>query len=112
VTFVTLKTTAVSAVTEVRFYAETEQHIRDGHPEVHIDLPSIYGAVQKAVEVPTHVEQSYANSYVYVDSTSTNQSGDPLRVPVRIVGPTTSARVKTAYFAATPAGANVIWRRG
>jgi hypothetical protein len=109
-TFVLVKTTAVPAVTEVRFYADTEQHIRDEHPEVPIDLPSIYGAVRKAVEAPSHVEKSYANSYVFVDKTSTNASGDPLRIPVKVVGTSTSARVKTVYFASTPSGANVVWR--
>jgi hypothetical protein len=109
-TFVTMKTTAIPAVTEVRLYAETEQHIREEHPEVPIDLPSVHGAIQKAVEAPTHVEESYANSYVYVDATSTNASGDPLRVPVKVVGTSTSARIKTVYFASTPSSANVIWR--
>jgi hypothetical protein len=108
--FVLMKTTAIPAVAEVRLYADTEQHIREEHPEVPLDLPSVHGAIKKAVEAPTHVEISYANSYVYVDGTSTNASGDPLRVPVKIVA-NTSARVKTAYFAATPAGANVVWRR-
>lgn len=108
--FVTIKTTAIPAVTEVRLYAETEQHVREEHPEIPIDLPSVHSAVQKAVEEPTHVEESHADSYVYVDATSTNASGDPLRVPIKLVADT-SARVKTAYFAATPAGANVIWRR-
>jgi hypothetical protein len=109
-TFVVMKTTAIPAVTEVRFYADTEQHIRDEHPEVPIDLPSIHGAVRKAIEAPSHIEKSYANSYIYVDKTSTNVSGDPLRVPVKVVGTGTSARVKTAYFASDPSSANVVWR--
>jgi hypothetical protein len=108
--FIRFKTAVIPAITEVRLYAETEQHIRDDHPEVPVDLPSVHGAIQKAVETPTHIEQSYSNSYVYVDAGSTNASGDPLRVPVKVISETTSARAKTAYFASTPAGATVIWR--
>jgi hypothetical protein len=109
-TYITIKTTAIQAVTEVRFYAETEQHISEEHPEVPVNLPSVHDAIEKAVAAPTHVEQSYANSYVYVDATSTNASGDPLRVPVKVVGTGTSGRLRTAYFAPMPASANVIWR--
>jgi hypothetical protein len=108
-TFTVIKTTAVSAVSEVRLYEETIDHLVDGHPEVPFGLPSLIEAVGTAVADPAQVERGHAGSYVYVDFSSTNASGDPLRVPVKPVSGT-SARVQTAYFA-TAERPDVIWRR-
>lgn len=105
-----IKTTVFTGVTEVRFYEETVGHIKEEHPEIPIELPSIHGSVEKCIVSPTHVEGSYGNSFVFVDAESTNASGDPLRVPVKIVEGT-SARVKTAYFASTSGERNIVWRR-
>jgi hypothetical protein len=105
-----IKTTIIPAVTEVRFYTDTVEKIKEGHPEVPIELPSIMDAAEKAIVAPTHIETSYGNSYVYVDAESTNVSGDPLRVPVKMVTGS-SARVKSVYFASTESEHNVIWRR-
>lgn len=110
-TYKDIATTAIPDVTSVRFYEDTKEHVRTNHPEVPIDLPSIDTGVTNAVTTPTHVERSYGNSYVYVDARSTNSTGDPLRVPVKVVAGT-SARVKSVYFASTPGGADVVWRRG
>lgn len=74
-----------------------------------IELPCIKMAVTNALQKPTHVEKSYSNSYVYVDKDTANDSGDPLRVPVKgVTG--TLGRVKTIYFAST-GDREVIWRR-
>jgi hypothetical protein len=94
----------------VRLYEETVEHILEEHPEVPVLLPVVQAAVEQAVVRPTHVEKSYGNSYVFVDQDSTNQAGDPLRVPVKVVGQG-SGRVRTAYFATTTAPAIVVWRR-
>lgn len=110
--FKLIKTAIFSSVTEVRFYDETLDHIQEEHPEVPILLPSIYEAVSKGLIQPTHIEASrtHANSYVFVDATSTNASGDPLRIPVRVVSGT-SGRLTTVLFATGSVSATVIWRQ-
>ena len=97
-------------LTEVRLYEETINKVREGHPEVPAELPFMAHAVEQAILNPTQIEISYSNSYVFVDHTSTNLSGDPLRVPVRSVT-ATSGRVASFFFA-SKAQANVMWRKG
>ncbi|WP_341912834.1 hypothetical protein [Ferrovibrio terrae] len=104
-----IKTNVVPGLTEVRFYQETVGHIRERHPEVPIELPSIEGALASAISDPTHVEKSYGGSYVFVDANSTNRSGDPFRVAVKPVEEG-SGRVRTAYFASTDHEPEIIWR--
>lgn len=108
--FRTIPTKVIGNVSEVRFYEETVQHVRENHPEVPIILPCVQNAVENAISSPTHVEASHSNSYVYVDAGTTNASGDPLCVPVKSVHEN-SARVKTVYFAERPAGAKIVWRK-
>jgi len=106
-----IKTSVLPAeLTEVRFYAETVDHVRAEHPEVPIELPSITEATEQAISNPTQVEKSYNNSYVFVDAGTTNAGGDPLRVPVKRVSET-SGRVKTVFFASTEGSRNVIYRK-
>ncbi|MGE7367923.1 hypothetical protein ACQKKX_02480 [Neorhizobium sp. NPDC001467] len=93
-------TSVLSTAMEIRLYEETVEHVKNHHPEVPIELPSIESAVAQTIVNPTHVEVSYGNSYVFVDIDSTNASGDPLRVPVKMIT-SDSGRVKTAYFAST-----------
>lgn len=109
--FVEYKSLVIPEIKFVRFYKDTFLHILENHPEVRIELPSVYGAIGKAIVDPSHVELSYGVSYVFVDFESVNRSGDPLRVPVKLVLPQGSARVRTAYFA-TVANPAIIWRRG
>jgi hypothetical protein len=106
-----IKTGAIPAVTEVRLYDETLDHVREDHPEVPIELPCMASAVERAITQPTHVESSHGGSFVFVDEESTNASGDPLRVPVKpIVG--TSARVRTVLFAeADTPDDKIVYRR-
>jgi len=109
--FTFIKTAVFSGVTDVRFYDETLDHIREEHPEVPILLPSIYGSVQQGIFQPTHIEVSYGNSFVFVDADTTNAWGDPLRIPVKMVEGT-SGRIKTVYFATvTGAAPTIVWRR-
>jgi len=109
-TFTLIRTKVIGGLTEVRFYDDTITKIRRGHPEVPVELPSILSAAARAITHPSRVEQSHSNTYVYVDASTTNASGDPLRVPVRLVRGT-SGRVTSVYFASRPATAYVIWRR-
>lgn len=104
--YVVIKTTILDDVTEVRLYDETVFHIRNHHPDVAVSI--VPSAVETAITNPTHVEASYRNSYVFVDSQTTNQSGDPLRVAVKKIEGT-SALVKTAYFASTDEDVVPIW---
>jgi len=92
-------------------FGRLEDHIRENHPEVPIHLPSIQTAVESAIANPSHVEASYGNSYIFVDQGSTNKSGDPLRVPVKMIDGTSSGRVKTAYFASTESQKPIVWSR-
>ena len=104
--------TAFPLVTEVRVYAETIDHIRDEHPEIPIELPSLIHGMTNTLEQPAYIEQgNRPNTYVYVDPTSTNASGDPFRVPVKIISGT-SALVKTAFFASPENPPLIVWRRG
>jgi hypothetical protein len=108
--FTLITTTVFSNVETVRFYDETLEHIKEQHPEIPIELPSIHQSVERAIVHPSHIEASYSNSYVFVDAETTNAFGDPLRVPVKIVEGT-SARVKTVFFATTSGAPNIVWRK-
>lgn len=104
-------TAACPLVSEVRLYRETLAHVMREHPEIPVLLPSFAAALEHAIQNPTHIEQSHSNSYVFDDGHTTNRSGDPLRIPVKIIAGT-SARVKTAYFAAGGGSPrNIVWRR-
>jgi hypothetical protein len=105
-----IETNVLPEMTHVRLYEETIDHVREEHPEIPAELPSILDAVTNAVQRPTHVERSYSNSVVFVDSDSTDGSGNPLRVPLKHVQEK-SGRVKTFYFASTEDDPEIIWRR-
>jgi hypothetical protein len=98
-------------VTEVRLYDETIEHVREGHPEIPAEFPCITHAVKETIENPSHIEKSYSNSYVFVNDSSTNHSGDPLRVPIKIVEGTLG-RVKTFFFATPDYEPEIVWRKG
>ena len=102
-------TNVIPAITEVLLYEETIEHVIQNHPEF-ILLPSIIQAVERTVVNPTSVFQRSASTFVYSDDNTTNHSGDPLLVPVKVVQGT-SGRVRTFYFASTENFANVIWRK-
>ncbi len=87
-----IQTTVFPAVTKVHFYEETIPHINQEHPEVKVELPSIYQAVEQAIKDPTHIEQSYSNSYVYVDAKSTNAGGEALNKRQKLSSPFVSWR--------------------
>jgi hypothetical protein len=103
-------TRVIPAITSARLYEETIAHIRLRHPDFPIELPSLTAAIERAVANPTHVEKSYEDSYVFVDSNTVNRAGDPLRVPVKVVAGT-SGRVKSAYFASVERPGSIIWTR-
>ena len=102
-------TNVIPAITEVLLYEETIEHVIQNHPEF-ILLPSIIQAVERTVVNQTSVFQRSASTFVYSDDNTTNHSGDPLLVPVKVVQGT-SGRVRTFYFASTENFANVIWRK-
>lgn len=109
--FTIIKTAAFHLVTEVRVYEETIEHIRDGHPEVPIDLPSLMAGLEGTISNPSHIETgNRENTLIYVDEHSTNASGDPFRVPVKVIEGT-SGLLKTAYFATPTNPGLVVWRR-
>ncbi|RVG48074.1 hypothetical protein CN162_12560 [Sinorhizobium meliloti] len=105
-----IRTQVFSTVTDVRLYEETLNHIKEQHPEVPIELPSLMEALSTAIQAPTHVEASHTNSYVFVDSGSTNASGNPLRIPVKVIEGT-SGLIKTAFFSDTLKPGTIVYRR-
>jgi len=108
--FTLIKTAVFSGVTDVRFYQEeTLAHILE-HEEFPILLPSIHGAIERTIVYPTHIQASYGNAFVFVDAETTNWSGDPFHVPVKIIEGT-SARIRTAYFAGPAGNPQIVWRR-
>jgi hypothetical protein len=100
----------VAAVTDVRFYWETVKKIADGHPEVYIELPSIMSAAIHTLTSPAMVIKSHSNTYVFLDDKTTNASGDPLQVVVRLVAGA-SGRVTSVYFAKPSSSSEVVWRK-
>ena len=107
--YVVIKTSALSSITQVRLYDETFQHVKESHGNgdfagsLSFPLPSIVHAVSSAIENPSHIEKGHgSSSVVFVQVNSTNASGDPLRVAVKIVEGT-SGRVSTFFFASSNA---------
>lgn len=83
----------------VRIYDSTKEHIKEEHPEVPIELPSLEHAVEQAITDPSHVEKGSEKSYIFVDTSSTNRSGHPFRLPVVVVADADQAgRVATGFF--------------
>ena len=111
--YVSIRTSAISEVTEVRLYEETVAKVVRNHREIPAGLPMIDRAVIRAIANPTRVFGSRAGSFVYVDDGVTNGRGDPLKVPVKLVSGT-QARVATFFFArVTPAeDRNTLYKRG
>lgn len=105
-----IKTKVVRQVTRARLYDETVAKVKAGHPEVPAELPVVIQAVSTAIESPTQVEKTDEKSYVFVDANSTNASGDPFRVPVKVVRGT-STRVASYYFATPDYEPEIIWRK-
>ena len=103
-------TSILPILNEVRLYDETIEHVWREHPEIPSEFLGIVDAVGTAVSNPTHVEQSHGNSVIFVDTMTTNRSGDPLRVPVKRVSGK-SGRVRTFYFASPNTAGKIIWRR-
>jgi hypothetical protein len=108
-TFKTISTTVVGTIDKARLYDETIDKVIAVHPEVHAELPCIIEAVESTIANPTHVEKSHSNTVVFVSSENTNASGDPLKVPVRVVEGT-SGRVTSFYFAESTDD-QIIWRK-
>ena len=44
-----IATSVLSILTEVRLYADTIEHVRERHPEIPAELPSIQTAVERAM---------------------------------------------------------------
>ena len=95
-----IKTTAIPNITEVRYYDETIEHIREQHAEFSSYFPSLDHAICDAIENPTHVYQAstspQSSGFRYVSSSSTYE--DNLLVVIVKPIATTSGLIKTAYF--------------
>jgi hypothetical protein len=116
VTFKVIKTSVVPQVTIVRLYDHVFDHVKEHHGNDlarsrSFPLPCIAQAVGTAIADPSRVEQHMRDgSYIFVDEKSTNASGDPLKVAVKVIEGT-SGRVRTFFLASSNANPNIIWRR-
>lgn len=100
----------LSDVQQIVLSQETWDHILKDHGI--FGLPTFQTAIENAVTISaTTVHQSRTNprSVVFVDANSTNIHGEPLRVPVKIVGNSTGF-ITSAYFAASKSHGDEIWR--
>lgn len=106
-------TTAISAVSEVRFYEETVDHIVEEHPEFAGELPSVIGSIGQTVSKPSavyHSRTAPGKGYVY-ESNGNTLAGAPMYVAVRVVQGT-SARVATAYYSSESYKGDLAWKDG
>jgi len=111
---VVIQSSTIPAITLVRVYASTLEHARERHGhefgQIIAGLPVMSEALAAAYTNPTHIENPRPGAYVFVDASSTNYAGDPLRAPVKLISGT-SALAKTFYFASTTGERNIVWRR-
>ncbi len=108
--FIELPVSSFSPLSHIRLYRETIEKVLKFHPEVPAELPSILIAVSQCVAEPSFVAKSYGSSYVFGDEQSTNRSGLPLLVAVKVVDQS-FGRVRSFYFARPPMAVNILWRR-
>jgi hypothetical protein len=109
--FIEIRTAVIPQIKLILLCESTTEHIVTEHPEM--ALPMLREAVVAAVSTTTtsvHTSRTSSNSVVFVDAGTTNGSGDPLRVPVKIMGQGTGI-VRSAYFASSKSHGDVIWRR-
>ena len=104
--------TTIPAVSSVRLYPETVNHIGERHAEV-VDTVGVEGILE-TVSNPTRILESGTDpeqSLVFV-SDSVKYLDNPLFVPVKLVEGT-SARVRTAYFFNCDSSVpQVLWEMG
>lgn len=104
----------VPGLLAVRFYEETRAHIWNSHPElgrIFVGLPSFDKAIETALSGPDRVLQSDRNSLVFISQRSTNATGQPLCIPVKLIGVGRSGYVKTAYFGSIRAARGLVYER-
>lgn len=108
--FIELPVRGFPLLSRVRLYRETVTKVMIFHPEIPVELPSIEAAIRKAIAEPSYVATSYGSSYVFVDEGSTNRTGLPLLVAVKVLQER-SGRVRSFYFARPPDAHRIIWRQ-
>ena len=105
----------VSGLEAVRFYEETRAHIWNNHPEISrifVGLPSFDVALTEALMRPDSILRSRRRSLVFVKHATTNWTGQPLCVPVKLIGNGRPGYVKTAYFGNFRAHGGAVYERG
>lgn len=110
--FKSIQSTIIPNLQEILFYESALAHLVEGHPE--FLLPSLHRAIESAVSITAtsvHVSSTSPSSVIFVDSNTTNRRGQPLRVPVKLLGNSTGS-IKTAYFASSKSPDVEIWRKG
>jgi hypothetical protein len=108
---ITIETAVIPELQTIELYESTTDHIRERHPE--LSYPTMEAAVIAAVSTTTtsvHASRTSKSSVIFVDSQTTNTSGDSLRVPVKIMGDGVGI-IRTAYFSSVQSPGEVIWRR-
>lgn len=106
-----LSTTSLSWVDSFLLADDTVSHILEQHPEFR-RLPSLFDAVERALQSPTEVFQSVTrpdDSLVFIDAGTTNSSGQPLRVPVGYESSSNVGWVRTSYFQGSGSQGLLVW---
>jgi hypothetical protein len=83
-----------------------ELHIATGHPDVE------FGHVRDTLNDPCTICASVTtpDSLVLVSGINTNQYGDALRVPIKLVGG--NHIVTSAYYSSASSHGKIVWKRG
>lgn len=113
--FSTILIHAWPGLTEVRLYDSTWNEIIEKHPELSHGLPSQRLGLEDGIANPMLICESKTDpkGSVVIVSYAFMYLGDPVVVPVRLVGPGTSGRVVTGYFDSTGyGGGKVLWSAG
>lgn len=92
----------------ITLYKHTwEDHIQLGHPEVD------FFHVKNAIDNPCYVcaSATVPGALVLVNEIDRNESGDPLRVPIKPDGADNNI-VTSAYYSNSTSHGTIIWTRG
>jgi hypothetical protein len=106
-----ITTNIVPVLREILLADDTWAHIQKQHPEFK-KHNWLYDAVVETLIAPTSVHQSTtrADSLVFLNVETTNESGDALKVPVGLK-PEQIGFVRTAYFSGSKSPGILIWSK-
>ena len=93
---------------DVNIYDTTLEHIKDDHPEEFSHLDIVYQTIEKPHRV--HKSKTNPRSVILINEECTSASGDPLRVPIKVIS-ATEAIMSTAYFSSSTDQGPLLWSK-